>query len=236
MSHYMLLVELPSEAGATESRLDMLERALKPWYSDCDHGYSEAEWEASGDEPGPPRCGHKGHEWDWWELGGRYVDFFQSIPSPSEAPMRGQSVYERSGRTDIVNGVAVKPEPREGYDLIRKRDVDWEAMAARRMKQAAGWWDEYQRVIEERPRDSFARYQYGVEEGEDRDAYIVRRTKDRTYAVLTADGRWVERETFVYVPDGESRFDTLPDWDRVWDELAAGMPAEAVLAIVDIHN
>jgi hypothetical protein len=46
----------------------------------------------------------------------------------------------------------------------------------------------------------------------------------------------VPRETFVYVPDGESHFEEEPDWDRKWDEIVSNMPDDAVLAIVDYHN
>lgn len=231
--HYMLLVELPPEAGATESAKDVLDRVMSEWHSDCGGGWSEDENERAYDEGRelPLRCGHRGHKTDWWELGGRYVDFFQPIPDPSEQPLRGLSAYERSGMTDIRDGVAALPDPRDGYDLIRKRDVDWEAMAARQSRLFNQYWAEYEAKADE----PFSRYEYGAAEGDTRETYLARHMRDRTYAILTADGRWIERETYIR-GKGDGHFEATPDWHRVWDETVAAMPAEAMLAIVDIHD
>jgi hypothetical protein len=232
--HYMLLVELPPETRVSDSALDMLHRAMEPFYSDCGGGYRILN-EGTDDEEevylpqSEWTCGHTGHKWDWWELGGRYVDFFQAVPQPSEPPLRGQSALERF--PDIVNGEAQPVPLREGYDLIRKRDVDWEAMAAHKLSKLRGWWAEY----EARNQPS-SRWMYGVEEGDTLETYVRRRMRDRTYGLLTVSGQWVERETFIYVPDGKSRFEETPEWERLWDQMVASMPDDAVLAIVDYHN
>lgn len=235
--HFMLLVELPPSARRTESALDLLGRAMEPFYSDCDGGWTDADYAQAYDRNVelPLRCEHKAHNWDWWELGGRYTDFFQSVAHPSEEPLRGVDAATRYNKAMTSMGGRREPEPeRDGYDLIRKKDVDWEAMAARKMRLAGQWWDEAHRPTE--PGEHRDAWIYDVRDDDTRDSYIVRHTKGRTYAILTAEGEWIEKERYIPDPNGLGRFEETPDWDRVWDERVAAMPADALLAIVDYHN
>jgi hypothetical protein len=248
--HYSALVELRGIEPRREPGLGLpatiepalvehaLEQAMAPFYSDCSGGYrtinpgtdQEDYVELDADEW---TCEHRGHHWDWYVVAGRYPDFFQSVPEPSALPFQGiDAARSYNDFARRIPGGHLEDEPeRDGYDVILKRDVDWEAMAARKMQQAAGWWDEYQ--ADPTP---WNRLNFDVEEDETRDEYIRRQTHGRTYTIRTADGLWVPRETFVYVPDGESHFEEEPDWDRKWDEIVSNMPDDAVLAIVDYHN
>lgn len=250
--HYMHLVELrgieitPARGGIPaqiEPILieDAIAKAMAPFYSDCPNPLTlEQQKEyAEDDEEGTllSLCTeHKGHHWDWYEIGGRYVDFFQSVREPSALPFQGIDAARRSNQVSREifgrGNERLEPEPvREGFDVILKRDVDWEAMAARRMQHLNEAWSKF----EADPKDAF--WTYGIEkEDTSREAYIERRMKDRTHGILTASGQWVERETFIYVPEGKSRFEQTPDWDRLWDQMVASMPDDAVLAIVDYHN
>jgi hypothetical protein len=251
MSHYFAVVELrvpitPARGGLPaqiEPILveEALESAMKPYFSDCAGRALEddtSRW-TEHDEPVPAFCEHKRHEWDWYVIGGRFVDFFQSVREPAALPFMGEDAASRFNRSPVhaLFGGLKNPEPvpeRHGWDVILKGDVDWEAMAAKKMQEAGGWWD----AAAANPGDPMNSWQYGVKEGEDRNSYIVRQTKGRTYTILTADGRWMEKET--YVPGkGDmdlGHFEQVEDWDRVWDETIGAMPADSVLVAVDFHN
>ena len=211
--HYMLLVELPPEAGQTESSLDLMHTAMEPFFSDC---YGEE-----------PECNHKAHRWDWWQLGGRYRD----------ALLAREGAWQLHGEPGVPEAHAIRNGEAvltiTGCDAARKADIDWEGMAARRNTEAHKAWAEAQE------KDPVIRdLAYGIKPDDTEESYVARVT-DRfaTFAILTADGQWTERETFIYNEATEQgRFDAVPDWPQRWDELVAAMPPDAVLAIVDYHN
>lgn len=218
---------------------EALERAMKPFFSDCPNPLTvedQREYSEDDGEVRPLCTEHKAHEWDWYVIGGRYVDFFQSVPSPTALPLQGiDAARSYNDFARRIPGSRLEEEPvREGFDVILKRDVDWEAMAARKMQRLNEAWSKH-----EAEPDQNAYWTYGIEaEDTSREAFIQRRMKDRTYGIVTASGEWVERETFIYVPSdaGKSRFEETPEWDRLWDRMVASMPDDAVLAAVDCHN
>lgn len=235
LSHYALLVELRGVNSIAKDLMPALERAMDPFFSDCDGGWSVEEQDEAYEEGRelPLRCGHRAHKWDWWRLGGRYRDRLQVVERPSEPPAIGEP--------GVPEAMAINRGEEEykveGVDAARKRDIDWERMAAARREWAAQSWDKYAEKAATNG-DAFYRLVYGVEEGDDRDTYIRRRTNTfSAYALLLADGTWVPSET--YIPGGKGqigRFEKTPDFDRLMQDVIAKIPDDAVLAIVDYHN
>jgi hypothetical protein len=239
--HSMLLVELRDVPLAHRLGLDSLdvslvqgviERCLTPWSSNCTEG-SDRSIGSAADCPV-----HRGHKWDAWVLGGRFASYFQSVAQPSVQPLSMASPESDVSEYLSGAGSAQRNYTPRGCDAILKRDVDWEAMAARRLLSSRSGWAKAlaDPLVPGDP--SRAKWEYGIEEEDiDEATFTKRRMDERTDALLTAAGEWLERETFVYVPKpGRSYFRKDQDWARSWDESVTAMADDGVLAIVDYHN
>jgi len=84
--------------------------------------------------------------WDYWRVGGRWGDFF--LLKPDTHGERADIAWER-GREFGGSGAAVRDEERETgrvhADIARKGDIDWEGMAAERMRNAGRDYDTWLR-------------------------------------------------------------------------------------------
>lgn len=233
--HMTVLVELPASTAMTDDGVSTaLEQAMEPFYSDCSGGYTETEeGEYNELDRDDWTCGHRGHYWDWYQIGGRWRDFFQPVPEPSDRILSGAPGVPEAFA--IRKGEAVLEVT--GADVIRKRDIDWERMAAARLEDAKKNWDAYEQ--DNKYPEDVKYFVYGIEKGETRDGFLQRigSADDTTYAVLTARGEWYSSETWTW--DNEKKdgqFIKTEAWPKRWAEIVAAMPDDAILALVDYHN
>lgn len=237
--HMTVLVELPGLVEMSEAGVDAaLERAMAPFYSDCGLPIDADQQKEIAHDESEIRLlctEHRGHRWDWYVIGGRYRDYFVPVQGVPDSEMQ-------SGQPGVPESMAILEGTTtlviEGADVIRKRDIDWEAMAAKRRRDAEKSWEEGQAAT-----DAFLKeYSYGIKPGDTRETYLERHSVPdfSTYAVLKADGEWIESERFIFVadptPENASRFEKMPNWPQVWEKLVADMPADSILCLVDYHN
>lgn len=198
-------------------------------------------------------------KWDWWSVGGRWCDYFL---------LKEGATGER-GEIGLMGGArraAVLAEEREiqrvHADIAKKGDIDWEGMAAERMRNADRDYSEFliqaskrggpgheayffdvQMKPEVKARLDLldreqARMEYqrlGLDSFESRDEYLHRKARRAGITrVIVKDGVWMER--------GRARwfgvFDDVmseDEWDRRYWELLESLPDDTLLTIVDCH-
>lgn len=198
-------------------------------------------------------------KWDWWQLGGRWCDYF--LLKDGASGERGQIGLMGGGRR-----AAVLAEEREMQrvhaDAARKGDIDWEGMAAERMRNADRDYSEFLAKVGGRA-PGFEAYIFDVEmkpeargrldaigdhearraaaqtltlaDYESRDEYMQRKARRAGITrVVVKDGEWMERGKagwFGTFSDAMSE----EEWDRRYWELLEALPSETMLTIVDCH-
>lgn len=154
--------------------------------------------------------------WDWWTLGGRWSGFF--LLRPDGEGMRGR------------DGLMGSHLSENGVDLVRKGDVDWEAMLAAAAQRAEKTWAE---AMESGRDAGHLEFMYGIEPSDTRETFVKRRTTLTTFAVLK-DGEWYERGRMGWFGCASNEKDAS-EWSTEWMNLVLGLPNDTVLALVDVH-
>lgn len=197
-------------------------------------------------------------KWDYWRVGGRWGDYF--VLREGATGTRSETAWEREeGRQRVL--AEERLSGRAHADSALKRDIDWEAMAAERRRDAEQAWAaweasprksiataDFEYGIEVTP-EADARWKAHIEAGHSRDTftwdlvsdletaeqYVDRRTRRAgvTRAVVI-DGQWLERGRagwFGMFDDAMS----ADEWDRLYWEMLEKLPNDTRLTVVDCH-
>lgn len=154
-------------------------------------------------------------KWDWYVVGGRWSGYFT----------------KKAGAEGEIGqpGVLSPPVTDETLaDVIKVKDIDWEAMEKSQRKERADLYDEYHGegkkpfIWDTKELDSMSR-----------EEYINRPISHATFAVLHED-EWYERGSMGWwaVVYGEK---DKAVWDAEWKKLIEGLDPEAEVTIVDCH-
>jgi hypothetical protein len=119
-------------------------------------------------------------------------------------------------------------------DFTLKREVDWDAMVARRDKNFEEDWERIQEMasrtsFDQKKTDEITRRLLDLKEGETKDERRERTAPLCTYAVLK-DGKWDERG---YGKDGYEDEDV---WNKRFMEHWDSIPDDALVTIIDCHS
>lgn len=157
-------------------------------------------------------------KWDWYSVGGRWAGFFKK--KAGAEGIRG---------SDGVMGAHLSED---GVDIVKIKDIDWEAMAEAEKERRAKHWDEEmakedvkQRFWWDENRDNVIKMT--------REEYINRPVHNSTFAVLH-DDEWYERGSMGWwgiVSDGKEH----EVWDEEFTKLIQNLDPEAEVTIVDCH-
>lgn len=162
-----------------------------------------------------------GSRWDWWQIGGRWTG--------SLLAMSGASSTKR-GAPGVFDNDLYLPG---GWDVLRKKDIDWEGMAAARYQEALsyydkGEWKQWKGFIDIRDDDT-------------RESYAVRiRDQFQFSSYVDKEGKWNERARTGWfgaeLPDEEGKEPQSKDeWQSHWDEMISSLDPDDILVVVDCH-
>jgi hypothetical protein len=156
-------------------------------------------------------------KWDWYKTGGRWAGFFQ---------VKAGATAERG-----EDGLMGAHNSKEGADVLKVKDIDWDAMDADTKKQRAEYYDE-EIAKEVKDRSIWADNRDEVI-NMTRDQYINQPISHVTFAVLH-DGKWYERGQmgwFACVSDEKP----TEQWDAEFRKLLDSLDPETEITVVDCH-
>ena len=144
------------------------------------------------EEPDMDRLGYSFNpqaKWDWYQLGGRWSDFF-TLKS---------GAIGNHGKKSWTN----EDEPRKANhaDQALKGDIDFDGMAEEKFEDLSSSYDEFEKEVAEKGYDpAHGYFRYGIENtgtretpvAETREQYLKRCAAISTFAVLK-DGEWYEK-------------------------------------------
>jgi hypothetical protein len=158
----------------------------------------------------------EGSRWDWWVVGGRWAGYFIS---------RGRAVSALWPDRHNDTGRALTSNQ---CDVVRCGDVDWEAIRALHLSEAARYWDEM-------AARGVAPELFGIDPSVTRDEYLALRRHVATHSLVTKDGEWREMARMGWfsmtVDEGKSR----ETWEDEYLAYVASLDDEDVLVLVDAH-
>jgi hypothetical protein len=158
----------------------------------------------------------EGSRWDWYVIGGRWAGRF--IARPGAVGLRGPERYNDSGRVLAENQC----------DVVRKVDIDWEAISARGRSAAADYWDKTHQTGE---RPEFL----GFDPAMTREQYIAIRGLVATHGLVTKDGKWREPARMGWFGMTMEESKTRESWELEYLEYVSALDNEDVLVLVDCH-
>jgi hypothetical protein len=202
--HTPVLVALNDVTQITaEEVMHALMHALKPWVP------------AEDDQLG---IGY----WDWWMVGGRWRGMFAAVAEPSERPLQGSPGLPE--KIDLEQSGAEPPFL--GWDVIRKRDIDWASTEEKRRREVERWWDAAQ------ANRSRAEAEY-VQPGEAKSDYVGRKAPLWVGGLLLDDGSLMR---FTGPGRHESSARSGGAWERAWRAAVGGLTDDTVLVLLDCHG
>lgn len=148
---------------------------------------------------------------DWCQLGGRWCGYFLAKKQPK---------YPKDMKVGKC-GINEKKISEDGYDLIRKCDIDIDAMFKREMEDVELTW----KNMEESNSAHFRRVVYCIKDDENKEQYIERRKKEFMvpYAIIK-DGEWLQE------------CDIEEDWNVYAKKLLDSLKDDELIAVYDFHN
>lgn len=164
-------------------------------------------------------------KWDWYQVGGRWAGYF--------VPKKGADYQTSDGnlqtRIRVAAGVEEAPQ---GADVIKVKDIDWDAMDEVERKRRGEYWDE--QMKQENPDRRFV-WDDNREEvmKMSREEYVGKPVSHATFAVLH-DGKWYEKGEmgwFAMVSNAKAE----EQWDTEWRKLVESLDPETVVTVVDCH-
>ena len=159
-------------------------------------------------------------KWDWWAIGGRWKGYFQ-VRSGATSFL---------GHSGAFGNEAAGPHP---ADVVRKGDIDIDAMIAAAAKARGEGWDKAQEMESE-----MRAFIYEIGANDTRETYIARgSTIERVlqpYAVL-ADGEWREPGQMGWFGADDSTDDSQQDYSEWFAEFWSNLSDDTWLAVVDLH-
>lgn len=169
-------------------------------------------------------------KWDWYQLGGRWSDYFTLKPN-------GQG---NRGKKSWTNENV--PSKANHADQALKSDIDFDAMADEKFEDLSNTYDEFEKEVEEKGYDPGSGYfGYGIENTGDREnpvaetraQYLKRCAGVSAHAVLK-DGEWYEKGEMGWF--GCVSDEKAPDsWKDEFNNLIDGLPDDTLLSLYDCH-
>lgn len=163
-------------------------------------------------------------KWDWYQIGGRWAGFFK---------MKANSTGVL-GSADLVTTIRVAAgveDIPDGADVLKVKDIDWEAMEAVERTRRGEYYDEQMGE----PEDS--RFTWSDNRESDlkstREEYINRPISHSTFAVLH-DGKWYEKGEMGWWAMVSNAKDQ-DQWDAEFKKLIESLDPEAEVTMVDCH-
>lgn len=115
-------------------------------------------------------------------------------------------------------------------DQAAKKNIDFEEIDIDRALAAKQSWEKF--ISEEKDiNDNFARYLYGVKDGDNEEKYVVRESSFRTYAVVK-DGKWYAKGDMGWFGCSDNEKD---NWNEIFDDLIRSADDDSIFTIVDCH-
>jgi hypothetical protein len=202
-------------------------------------------------------------KWDYWRIGGRWGDFFvlKQGAKGERSTLAWERTFNHDDRVLLAERRAEEQESgRQHADQARKGDVDWEAMAAERMRDAGRSYDEFLTKEHGRPLSSWL---HGIEfrpeidatwractTNEERDAWRAARTladletrdefmhrkarRAGVVSVIVRGGEWVTQGEHGWF-GSFSEAVTDKEWEELYWGMIASLPDDTMLTIVDCH-
>lgn len=151
-------------------------------------------------------------QWDWYEIGGRWKDFFKVKDNPK---------YPKS----IISG-------RKGYaDSIKLCDIDFDGMKKESIKRAKSTWADIQKKI--KLNDKTVYWIYDINKNDTKESYIEKNSNFYVYAILK-DGKWKDRgELWGFSTNDKENI--INNWEKDVIKLINTLPEDTLLTIVDCH-
>jgi len=169
-------------------------------------------------------------KWDWYQLGGRWSDFFTL--KPNCIGNRGKKSWTNENKPSKVNHA----------DQALKGVIDFDAMANEKFEELSTTYDEFEKEVEEKGYDPGSGYfRYGIENTGDRDnpvaetreQYLKRCASISTFAVLK-DGEWYEKGEMGWW--GCVSDEKAPDtWGQEFNNLLDSLSDDTLLSLYDCH-
>lgn len=171
-------------------------------------------------------------KWDWYEVGGRWAGFFRSKPGVvGEQGVHTAKRWAEATKAFGFPSEEVEDLPESACDVIKVKDIDWEAMDRAEKERRAKFYDEQMQKPEKE------RFIWSDDRDADlkatRDEYINRPIYHCTYAVLH-EGRWYERGEMGWwgMASNEKDEDV---WEKEFRKLIESLDPETEVTVVDCH-
>lgn len=156
--------------------------------------------------------------WDWYQLGGRWRGLLlvkEDVPHLVGAP----GVFGDDLETREV------PEGYKWVDVAKIKDIEWDMMKKLAREEAIKNWDKVMQIEDESER-KLQRFLHGIHDKDTKESFVERASRFATFAVLTPNGEWYEKE-YGY---------NEKEWDETFfDEFIKDADPELYLAVVDCH-
>jgi hypothetical protein len=186
----------------------------EPWYADAAGVYSWTRYNPKS-------------RWDWYEVGGRWSGFF---------------LAKATANGDLGNPELSAQRPPDSLrrDVLRKGDLDLEALSAEQDKTLRAEWEMAHDTFPDNPQMA-ARFKaeiYGIAPADTLTDYLERKmpaTADliKTFAFIDADGRWFEKGKMGWW--GEASDEDEAAYDQAFRSWWIQMSEQTVIAVVDCH-
>lgn len=167
--------------------------------------------------------GNDDAKWDWYQIGGRWAGFF--IPKAGAGGKKGELTLLADPKQFVehIHSNAV--------DVIKIKDIDWDAMDDGERKSRAEKWDEESekpvnnRWVWENNRDDLLQMS--------KEQYVNQPVNHCTFAVLHR-GRWYERGEMGWWGTvlGEKGEDI---WETEFKQLLESLDPDTEVTVVDCH-
>ena len=124
------------------------------------------------------------------------------------------------------NGLLTKIGVKVDYAMLK--DIDWDSMKAKSIKNAEETWDSNPQGIE--------RYFAGIQKNDTRDIFIKRESEFTTYAVITPDGKWHSKGEMGWFGCSSETGEEANKWAGTFhNAFIKNADQELILVIVDCH-
>lgn len=222
-----------------KNKKSLIEQGILEKYEDymMDKNYAQLISDLEGLQPN--KKGDYGYysnpnaHWDWYEIGGRWPDTLKLKPGAT------------GNNGDVSWGHAQNQYVREEQycDQALVKDIDWAAMKEEKLKEAHGWYDEFEAKLKADPEmKGFNPYfDFSVENTGTRENYIpetrekyVARVGSYAPLAIVHKGVWYERGSMGWWGIVTNDSDPL-EWERKFEELLKTLPKGTLVTSVDCH-
>lgn len=152
-------------------------------------------------------------KWDWYQIGGRWSGYFK---------VKAGGTGEHG-----THGLMDSHLTEDGVDVIKVKDIDWEAMEKAQRERYSKYYDE------EMAKPEASRFTWDREKPIDREAYISSHLSLSTFAVLH-DDQWYEQGDMGWWGIVSDKKDPA-EWDEEFRKLIDSLDPEDEVTVVDVH-